>query len=90
MNLKKFLDLGDPGRSSDQDDFVDVRLVELGVSQRPLDWVHRAAEQVGVQLLETSSSDRRVEVDALKMKMFRYSVLLLFLVRLNMKVLERV
>jgi len=59
---------------------VDVRLVELGVSQRPLHRVHRAAEQVGVQLLETSPSDRRVEVDTLKMKMFRYmySVLLLF------------
>ena len=45
---------------------MDVGLVELRVAQRPLDRVHRAAEEVCVQLLETRASDRRVEIDALK------------------------
>ena len=36
---------------------MDVGFVELGVPQRPLDGVHGAAEQVGVQLFETSPRD---------------------------------
>ena len=64
-NLQQLLDLRDSGRASDQNDLVDLGLVELCVPQRSLDRIHRAPEQVGVQLLETSSGDRGVEVDAL-------------------------
>ena len=63
--LKKLLNFWDPGWASDKNDFVDFRLVELGVPQRPLNRVHRAPEQVSVQLFEASSCDGRVEVDAL-------------------------
>jgi hypothetical protein len=63
--LEKLLDFRDSGGTSDQDDFVDVGLVELGVPQGSHDGVHGSAEQVGVQLLEAGAGDGGVEIDAL-------------------------
>ncbi len=68
VNLKKLLDFWDSGWTSNKNDLVDVGFVELGVPQRPLDGVHGAAEQVGVQLFETSPSDGSVKVDSLEWK----------------------
>jgi hypothetical protein len=59
------LDLGDTGRSTDQDDLVDGRLVNLGVAEDTLDGLHGGAEEVLAQLLEAGTGDRGVEVDTL-------------------------
>ncbi|KAI8422733.1 hypothetical protein MSG28_006492 [Choristoneura fumiferana] len=64
--LQQLLHLGDARGAADQHDVVHLRLVHLGVAQGLLHGLHGGAEQVGVQLLEASAGDRRVEVDALK------------------------
>ncbi|ETE65871.1 hypothetical protein L345_08355, partial [Ophiophagus hannah] len=63
--LKQFLDLGNPGGAANQHDVMHLGFIQLGVPQRLLHWVQRAAEQVGVQLFEARPGDGRVEVDAL-------------------------
>jgi hypothetical protein len=59
------LDLGDTGGASDEDDLVHRRLVDLGVTESALDWLHGGAEEVLAELFETSTSDGGVEVDTL-------------------------
>jgi hypothetical protein len=61
----ELLNLGDTGGTTDQDDLVDGTLVQLGVLQHLLARVEARAEQVGAQLLETSTGDAGVEVDTL-------------------------
>merc|ERR1711963_355105 len=55
--LQQFLHLGNSRGSSNKNDFVDVRLVHLGVPQRLLNRVHRASEEVGVELLKPRPGD---------------------------------
>ena len=62
--LKELLDFGDPRGSSDQDDVIDGRLVDLGVPHGLLDRVQSAHEQVDTELLQLGPGDRDVEVDA--------------------------
>eukprot|EP00037_Helgoeca_nana_P026083 m.292930 g.292930 ORF g.292930 m.292930 type:complete len:688 (+) comp27130_c3_seq9:38-2101(+) len=64
--LEELLDLRDPGGATDEDNLVDRGLVELGVTERLLDWVEGTPEEVGAELLEASPGDRRVHVDALE------------------------
>ena len=66
--LQQFLHLGNARRAADQHNVVDTGLVNLGVTKRLLHWFQRAAEQIGVQLLEPGASDARVEVDAFKQR----------------------
>ena len=66
--LQKLLNLGNSGGSSDQDDVVNVSLVHLGIAERLFDGLQSAAEEVGTQILETSASDRSVEVNAFKQR----------------------
>ena len=62
----ELLDLGDTGGATDQDDLVDWRLVDLGVLEDLLDGLHGGAEEILAELLETSTGDGGVEVDALE------------------------
>uniref|UniRef100_A0A8P4GCS2 Uncharacterized protein n=1 Tax=Dicentrarchus labrax TaxID=13489 RepID=A0A8P4GCS2_DICLA len=66
--LQQFLDFGDAGGASHQDDVVDLRLVHFGVPQGFLHRLQRSPEQVGAQLLKASPGDGGVEVDALKQR----------------------
>ncbi len=59
------LDLGDTGGTTDQDDLVDGGLVNLSIAEDALDGFHGGTEEILAQLLETSTSDGSVEVDAL-------------------------
>lgn len=59
------LDLGDTGRTTDEDDLVDGRLVNLGVAESALDRLHGGTEEILAELLETGTSDGGVEVDTL-------------------------
>merc|ERR1719160_758839 len=63
---KELDDLRDTGRAADKDDVVDLVLRHLRVAEDLLDRLHRATEEVHVELLEASAGDRREEVDALE------------------------
>ena len=58
-------DTGDTGGATDEDDFVHVALIDLGVAEDFLNGLERAAEEVLAELLEASSGDGSVEVDTL-------------------------
>jgi hypothetical protein len=45
---------------------MDLRLVELGVGEDAVDGLQGRAEEILAELLETSTGDRGVEVDALE------------------------
>ena len=60
------LDLGDTGGTTDQDDLVDGRLVDLGVAEDTLDGLHGATEEVLAEFLETGTGDGGVEVNTLE------------------------
>ena len=62
----KLLDLGDTGRSTDKNDFVNRRLVNLGIAKDTLDRLHGGAEEILAKLLEASAGDGGVEVDTFK------------------------
>jgi len=52
-------------RTTDQYNLVDIGLVDLDVTEDLLDRVEGASEEVLAQLLKTSMSERRVEIDTL-------------------------
>lgn len=62
----ELLDLGDTGGTTDQDDLVDGRLVDLGVTEDTLDGLHGGAEEVLAKLFETSTGDGGVEINTLE------------------------
>jgi len=64
--LEKLLDLGDSSGATDEDDIVDAVLVDSGVSERFLDGVEGASEEVGAELFESGSGDGGVEVNTLE------------------------
>jgi hypothetical protein len=41
---------------------MDRRLVDLGITEDTLNWLHGAAEEILAQLFETSTGDGAVEV----------------------------
>ena len=53
----------DAGRTTDQEDLVDIGFVNLGVTENPLDGIQGASKQVLTQSLETGTSKEGVEVD---------------------------
>ena len=61
----ELLDLGDTGRTTNEDDLVDGRLVDLGIAEDTLDGVHGGTEEVLAELLEASTGDRGVEINTL-------------------------
>mmetsp|Transcript_13657 Transcript_13657/g.16416 ORF Transcript_13657/g.16416 Transcript_13657/m.16416 type:complete len:685 (-) Transcript_13657:65-2119(-) len=60
--LQHLNDLGDTGGTTNKHNLVDGRLIHLCVTDDLLDWLHALTEQVHVHFLETSTSDRGVEV----------------------------
>jgi DNA primase large subunit len=60
--LEELLDLGDTGRTTDEDDLVNLSLIELRVSQDLLDWLEARAEEINVELLELGTSDGGVKI----------------------------
>lgn len=63
--LEKPLNLWDSGRTTNQDNVVDLGFVQLGIPKSFLHRVQRATEQVSVEFLKASSGDGGVEVNAL-------------------------
>lgn len=57
---------GDTGGSTDHHDLVDVRLVDLGVTEDLLDRLEGGAEEILAQLLETGTGKGSVEVNTLE------------------------
>jgi hypothetical protein len=64
--LDELLDLGDTGGTANKDNLVDLRLVDLGISQDTVNGLEGRPEEVLAKLLETSTGDRGVEVDTLE------------------------
>mmetsp|Transcript_8272 Transcript_8272/g.27507 ORF Transcript_8272/g.27507 Transcript_8272/m.27507 type:complete len:698 (+) Transcript_8272:103-2196(+) len=62
------LNLRDTGRTTDQDDFVNLSLVKLGVAQALFNRVHALAEQIHVELFKASAGDGRVEVNTFEQR----------------------
>jgi hypothetical protein len=54
------------GRTTDQDDFMEVRLVDLGVAEDLLNRFKGTAKEILAELLETGTSEESVEIDTLK------------------------
>jgi hypothetical protein len=52
----KFDDTGDTSGTTDQDDFMDVRLVDLGVAEDLLNRVKSTTEEILAELFETGTS----------------------------------
>ena len=61
-------DTGDTSGATDKDNFVDIRLVDLGVTEDTLDGLEGAAEEVLAELFETGTSERSVEIDTLEQR----------------------
>ena len=62
----KLDDTENTGGTTDEDDFVNVGLVDLGVTEDLLDGLESGAEEVLAELLETGTSERGVEIDTLE------------------------
>merc|ERR1712018_136679 len=60
--LEHLLDLGDTGGATDEDDFVDLRLGDVGILEDLLDGRHALAELGHAELLELGTGDVGVEV----------------------------
>ncbi len=59
-------DTRDTSGSTNQNDFVNVGLVDLGIPKDLLNRLECASEQVLAQLLETGASEGSVEIDTLE------------------------
>lgn len=62
----ELLDTGDTGGTTDEDNLVDLRLIDLSISQDSVDGLDGRSEEVLAKLLESSTGDRCVEVDTLE------------------------
>lgn len=62
----ELLDTRDTGRTTNKDDFVDVRLVDLRVTKDLLNRLERGAEEILAKLFETRTGEGSVEVDTLE------------------------
>ena len=51
--------------TTDQDDFMDVRLIDLGVSKNLLNRFKSATEEILAELFETGTSEGSIEIDTL-------------------------
>jgi hypothetical protein len=62
----EFDDTGETSGTTDQDDFMDVRLVNLRVAEDLLNRFKSTTEKILAELFETSTSEGSVEVDTLE------------------------
>jgi len=56
------LDLGDTGGATNEDDFVNLALANVGILKAVLNWGHALAEKVNAELFELSAGDGAVVV----------------------------
>jgi hypothetical protein len=56
------LDLGDTGGATNEDDFVNLALANIGILKAVLNWGHALAEKVNAELFELSAGDGAVVV----------------------------
>ena len=63
---EELLDAGDTGGATDKDDLVDRALLDSGILENLGNGLEGAGESLGVQVLETSTSDLHVEVLAVE------------------------
>lgn len=63
---QELLDAGDTGRTTDQDNLVDLGLLNAGVLEDLGDRLKSAGESLGVQVLETGTGDGHGEVLAIE------------------------
>ena len=63
--LKERLDLGNASGSTDQDNIIDIRLLDLGILDDLLDGLERLLEEVHVEFLKLGAGQRLGEVLAL-------------------------
>lgn len=61
--FEKLLNFGDPGRTSDENDLMDLRLVVFSVTKSFLDWLEGSSEEVSAKLFESSSGDVGIEIN---------------------------
>lgn len=59
---EELLDLWNTGGTTDKDDLVNLVLGDVGILEDLLDWLESTGESLGVQVLETSTSDLGVEI----------------------------
>jgi hypothetical protein len=64
--LDELLNLGDTGRTTNEDDVINVGLLELGVLENLLNRLHGLLEEVNVELLELGAGQGLGEVVALE------------------------
>ena len=64
--LKHSLNLGDTGRTTNKDDVVNVRLLQLGVLENLVNGLEGLLEEIAVQLLELGAGEGLGEVVALE------------------------
>ena len=58
----KLDDTGDIGRTTDENDFVDLRLTYLGVTEDPFDGLAGRTEEILAEILETRTGKGSVEI----------------------------
>jgi NAD-specific glutamate dehydrogenase len=59
----KFDDTRDTSGTTDQNDFMDVRLVDLGIAENLINIAKSTTEEILAELVETGTSEGSVEVD---------------------------
>lgn len=62
--LDELSDLWNSSRTSDQDDFIDLILLEVGVIKSGLDWSEGLFEEISVEFFESGSSEYFIEVES--------------------------
>ena len=75
--LQKLLHLGNTGRTTDQNNLINVGLLELGVFKSPLHQANSPLEKVSVQFLKTGTSKGLGEVDTVSESVYLYTDLVL-------------
>ena len=68
----KFDDMGNTSRSTDEDDFMDIRLVDLGVTEHPLSRFKSKSEEILAEPFEMGMSEGSVELTTSKSESFRW------------------
>ena len=68
----KFDDTGNTSRSTDEDDFMDIQLVDLGVTEHPLSRFKSKSEEILAEPFEMGMSEGSVELTTSKSESFRW------------------
>merc|ERR1719154_791521 len=64
--LQKLLNLRNTCRTTNKNNFLDLTLVGLGITERLLYWVECTAEQIGAHLFKPSTSYCSIEINSIQ------------------------